>query len=39
MMENEDKEGITFVNLPQSFPGAVTEPETEDKRHHCMRGS
>ena len=36
-MENEDKEGITFVNLPSLFPGVVAEPETQDKRHHCMR--
>lgn len=36
-VESEDKEEITFVNLPSLFPGVVTEPETQDKRHHCMR--
>lgn len=36
-MENEDKEGNTLVHLPSRFPGVVIEPETQDKRHHCIR--
>lgn len=31
-MEREDKKLESFT---QPFPGVVSQPETQDKRHHC----